>query len=125
MCGCALKPSLASLPARSTMRANPAVLKGSPCSEVNTKAAFGLLLALEPPQRPQFIPKDRMGTGRALLDPADVQRGRPELHLIPAQVHQLGDAQAVPIGHEDHRGVPVAPAVPLGRVHQPFHLGLG
>ena len=30
-----------------------------------------------------------MGAGRALLDPADVQGGRCEVHLIPAQVHQL------------------------------------
>ena len=41
MWGCALKPSLASTPARSTMRANPAVLKGAPRSEVNTNADFG------------------------------------------------------------------------------------
>ena len=86
---------------------------------------LGLLLALEPPQRPQFVPEDRMGAGRALLDPADVQRGRPEVHLIPAQVHQLGGPQAVPVGHKDHRGVPVAPAVSLGGVHQPLDLGLG
>ena len=66
-----------------------------------------------------------MGAGCALLDPADVQGGRFELHLIPAQVHQLGGAQAVPVGHKDHRGVPVAPAVALGRVHQPLDLGLG
>ncbi len=51
---------------------------------------LGLLLALKPPQRPQFVPEDRMGAGRALLDPADVQRGRSEVHLIPAKVHQFG-----------------------------------
>ncbi len=33
-CGCALKPSLASLPARSIIRANPAVVKGVPRSDV-------------------------------------------------------------------------------------------
>ncbi len=66
-----------------------------------------------------------MGAWRALLDPADVQRGRAELHLIPAQVHQLGGPQAVPVGHQDHGGVPVAPAVSLGGFHQPLDLGLG
>jgi len=30
-----------------------------------------------------------------LLDPTDVQRGRPEVHLILPQVHQLGRAGAV------------------------------
>ena len=66
-----------------------------------------------------------MGAGRALLDPADVQRRRPEVHLVPPQVHQLGRPQAMPVGHKDHRGVPVAPAVSRGGFHQPLDLGLG
>ena len=66
-----------------------------------------------------------MGAWGALLDPADVQRGRPEIHLIPPQVHQLGGPQAVPVGHKDHRGVPVAPAVSPGGFHQPLDLGFG
>jgi hypothetical protein len=41
MCGCALKPSFASAPARPTIRANPAVLKGAPRSDVNTKGDLG------------------------------------------------------------------------------------
>ena len=65
-----------------------------------------------------------MGAGRALLDPADVQRGRRELHLIPAEVHKLGSPKAVPVGHKDHRGVPMPPAVLPGGVHQPLDLGL-
>jgi hypothetical protein len=64
-----------------------------------------------------------MGTRRALLDPADVQRRRSEIHLLPPQVHQFGGPQAVPVGHKDHRGVPVPPTVSLGRVHQPLDLG--
>jgi hypothetical protein len=43
-----------------------------------------------------------MDAWRALLDPPDVPRGRPELDLIPAQVYQFGNLQAVPIGHK-HR----------------------
>jgi hypothetical protein len=31
----------------------------------------------------------------------------------------------VPIGHQHHRGVPVAPTVSRGRVHQPLDLGFG
>src|SRR3974390_3198144 len=41
MCGCALKASFASTPARSIILATPAVLKGAPRSEVNTKGDFG------------------------------------------------------------------------------------
>ncbi len=51
---------------------------------------FRLLLALQPPQRPQLVAEDRMGAGSALLDPADVQGGRSELDLIREQVNQLG-----------------------------------
>ena len=84
-----------------------------------------LPLALKPPQRPQFIPKDWVGTRCALLHPADVQRGGPEVHLLPPQVDQLRDPEAVAVGHEDHRGVPMAPTVLSGRVHQPLDFGLG
>ena len=63
-----------------------------------------------------------MGAWGALLDPADVQGGRAEVHLIPAQVHQLGDAEAMPVAHQDHGGVPVAPAVAVGCCHQPLDL---
>jgi hypothetical protein len=41
MWGCGLKVSLAALPARSTMRANPAVVNGAPRSDVNTKGDLG------------------------------------------------------------------------------------
>jgi hypothetical protein len=41
MCGCALKVNLASLPARSTIRAKPDVVNGAPRSDVNTKGDLG------------------------------------------------------------------------------------
>ena len=44
-----------------------------------------LLLALKLPERPQFVAKNGVRAGRALLSPADVQAGRFEVHLIPAQ----------------------------------------
>jgi hypothetical protein len=66
-----------------------------------------------------------MGAGRALFDPADVQRRRPELHLIPPKVHQLGNPQPVPVGHQNHRGIPMAPAVARGGLHEPLNLSLG
>ena len=57
-----------------------------------------------------------MGAGSALFDPADVQVSRSELDLIPAQVHEFGSTQAVAVGHEDHGGVAVAPAVSRWRL---------
>ena len=65
-----------------------------------------------------------MGARAALLDPADVQGGRSEVHLIPAQVRRLARPQAVPVGHQDHRAVPVRPTVSLGGLEQPLDLGL-
>jgi hypothetical protein len=41
LCGCALKPSLASTPTRSIIRAKPAVVNGDPRFEVNTNGDFG------------------------------------------------------------------------------------
>jgi|SRR5262245_10470921 len=66
-----------------------------------------------------------MGAWGALLDPADVKRGGPELHLLPPQVRQVDGPQAMPISHKDHRGVPVAPTVSFGRLYQALDLGLG
>ncbi len=66
-----------------------------------------------------------MGARRALLDPADVQGGRSEVDLIPAQVGQLARPQAMAIGDQDHRGVPVRPTVAFGPHEEPVDLGLG
>ena len=114
------------LPARPFDNAGEASrTKRCPAFRGEHEGRLGFLLALKPPQRPQFVSEDRMGAWGALLDPADVQGGGGELHLIPAQVHQFGDTQAVPESHENHHGVAVAPAVALGRFHQPLDLGLG
>ena len=41
MCGCALKASLATFPARSIIRAKPAAVNGEPRSDVSTNGDFG------------------------------------------------------------------------------------
>jgi hypothetical protein len=66
-----------------------------------------------------------MSAGRALFDPADVQGCGFKVDLIPAQIDQFGRSQAMPIGHEQHGGVPVAVAIALGRLSQPLDLMLG
>jgi hypothetical protein len=65
-----------------------------------------------------------MGAGSTLLDPADVERRCSEVRLIPAQVHQFRHPQAMPVGHKDHRGVPVAPAVSRGGFHHSLYFSV-
>jgi hypothetical protein len=66
-----------------------------------------------------------MGARAALLDSADVHGGCPEIYLIPTQVRRLACPQAVPVGHQDHGGVAVRPAISLGGMKQPVDLGFG
>jgi hypothetical protein len=61
----------------------------------------------------------------AALDPADVQGGSPEIHLIPTQIHELGRAQPMPEGYENHCRVAVSVAVLPCRRHQGLNLMLG
>ena len=65
-----------------------------------------------------------MGARRALLDPAHMQVARSKVHLLPAQVHKLRDPQAVTIGDQEHRSVPMAPTVSLHGGQKPLDLGL-
>jgi len=46
----------------------------------------------------------------AALHPADVKPGLIQVDLIPAQVHNFGGTKSVPVGDQDHGGVPVAVA---------------
>ena len=83
-----------------------------------------LLFALEPAEGPQLVPEDRMCAGSALLDPADVQGGGPEVHLLPPQVGQFGNPKAMPVGHKDHGRVPGAVTVSRNRLEEALDLGL-
>ena len=65
-----------------------------------------------------------MRAGAAPLDPADVQGGTPEIHLIPTQVHGLSRTQAMPESDKDHGGVTMAVPVLPGRSHQRLDLML-
>ena len=48
-----------------------------------------------------------------------------KIHLIPAQVGEFADAQAMSVRNQDHRSVPVAPAVLAGRLDQLLDFGAG
>jgi hypothetical protein len=85
-----------------------------------------VLLALKPAQRPQFIADNRVRRRRAALVAPDVHHAGGKVDLVPTQVNQFGDPQAVAIGDQDHGGVAVAVAVAVAdSLDQPLDLGLG
>jgi hypothetical protein len=48
-----------------------------------------------------------------------------KIHLIPAQIGGLANAQSMPVRNQDHRSVPIAPAVLARRLDQVLDLGAG
>ena len=66
-----------------------------------------------------------MNAGRAALGPSNVQFPGLEVDIIPTQGHELAGSQAVAVGDQDGRGVPMAPAVFLRRLNQLLDLPLG
>jgi hypothetical protein len=80
---------------------------------------------LEPTQRPQLLAAQRMHACHAALGAPHMQLAGPKVDIVPAQRHELAGAQAMPVGDEDRRRVPMAPAVVPGGLHQPLNLPLG
>ena len=67
-------------------------------------------LTLQPTEGPQLAPADRMRRGGPFLASIHVQAGSLELNLLPAQIHELGRAQAVLEGSQDHGRIAMAVA---------------
>ena len=59
---------------------------------------------------------------RAVLDPTNVQDALVEADLIPTKIDQLGRAKPVPESDPNHRRVPVALPIVLGRLDQALDL---
>src|ERR1019366_5069643 len=57
------------------------------------------------PECPQLVALHRMGRGRAILGPPDVQEACLEVDLVPLQGHQLGDPQTMPVAQQDQTGI--------------------
>ena len=51
-----------------------------------------------------------MRARQTVLATTDVQQAIPEVHLVPAERKQCGDAQAMAIGEWEHGGIPVSMA---------------
>src|SRR5271169_930103 len=73
-------------------------------------------------QRSDFDAGERMRAALTAFEAMDVDASDLQVDLIPAQRHELADAQAVPIGQEDHGRVPVpvAPASLMEGVSSPL-----
>jgi hypothetical protein len=54
-----------------------------------------------------------------------VQLAGGEVDVVPTQRHQLTRPQAMAVGDQDGRYVPMAPAIFPGRLDQPLDLALG
>ena len=65
---------------------------------------------------------DRLG---AALEPPDMQAAMGEVDGVPAQRHQLGRPQPVPVGDQHHSGIAVTVAVPRGGCNQAANLTVG
>ena len=61
----------------------------------------------------------------AVLFAGDIHRGSMEIDRVPSEFAYLGSPEAMPVGDEDHGGVPVAIAIGLGGIDQLLDLGLG
>ena len=66
-------------------------------------------------QRSDLDAGERMRAALTAFQAMDVDPSDLQVDLIPAQRHELADAQAVPIGQEDHGRVPVPVAPPSPR----------
>ena len=66
-----------------------------------------------------------MHAGIPALGPAYVQAPGGEVDVVPPQRHQLRGSEAVAVGHQDGRGVPMPRAILPGRLNEPLDLSLG
>ena len=71
--------------------------------------------AAEFAQRAQLDAADRVCRGHAIFQSIDVHRSRLEIDLIPAQSHQLGDSQPMPVREKDERPIAHPVATHLAR----------
>src|SRR6516225_11092521 len=67
-----LEPKLRLDPCALNHAGEPCRRKGRPALRGEHEGRLGLLLALQPSQSPQFVPKNWMRARGALLDPADM-----------------------------------------------------
>ena len=88
-------------------------------------AAPGLLLALEPFQALCFVGLQVMNAVYATLETPNLHGALAPVDVVPAQIDQLADPQAVQEGYQRHHVVAVTVAVALEGGEQPVQFVLG
>jgi hypothetical protein len=68
---------------------------------------------------------DFLHAGIPALGPAHMQAPGGQVDVVPSQRHHLRGSEAVAVGNQDGRGVPMPRAVLLGGLHEPLHLPVG
>jgi hypothetical protein len=81
------------------------------------------VIAAELAERPHLVALQQVRGRTALLGPAHMKPMTIEINLIPSQIDKLDRSEPVPIGDKDHRRIPMAPAVFLGRLDEAIDLG--
>ena len=77
-------------------------------------------------RRPGFPDRAEDGARQPVLAPSDMQKPLTQIDLLASQADQFRNAQSMPVGDQNHRGVPVTMASePPGRGDQPVDLGRG
>ena len=109
MCGCTGKGNAATSPVRASIVRKPAGDIGARRSVINT--CRDVIASRWSLQGAPFPSSEWVDAGYAVLDPPDVQQPVLEVDLIPAKRTQLGDAQPVPAGDQDHGGIAVPVSV--------------
>jgi hypothetical protein len=74
---------------------------------------------------PAVVTANLMRCRLAVFLARDVNRCGMEVDRVPSEFAYLGSPEAMPVGDEDHGGVPVAVAITFRGLDQPLDLGLG
>ena len=125
MCGCALNSSLAFLPARSTSVWKPRLVNGTRRSLINTKGDDGCCSRCSLRSALSSTPVNGCVAGVPCLTLRTCRVALSRSTCTHLRSTSSENSQAVSVGHEDHRGVALTPAVALSGFNQLVHLSLG
>ena len=110
------------MPARSISLAKPEVENGAPRSLTNMKG--DLASRFKALNARNSSPRSGCVARCPALGPTEVQGAGLEFNVAPLKAAKLSGPQAMPEGNQDHRGIPLPPAIALGGLDQLFDFTL-